>query len=133
MATIFSKIIEGEIPSVNIYEDEVCVVILDISPVNKGHALVIARDEYETLLDCPDETLNHMMQVSKRVVQKLTEVLNIDGYNILINNKPASGQEVPHLHIHIIPRFTNDGKSPIAQKETYGEMEMVELGKKLQL
>ncbi|MCF7953979.1 MAG: HIT domain-containing protein, partial [Spirochaetales bacterium] len=48
MATIFSKIIEGEIPSVNIYEDEVCVVILDISPVNKGHALVIARDEYET-------------------------------------------------------------------------------------
>jgi len=133
MATIFSKIIDGEIPSVNLYEDETCIVILDISPVNKGHALVIARDEFETLLDCPDEIINHLMQVAKRVVRRMEEVLRIDGYNILINNRPASGQEVPHLHIHVIPRFKGDGKSPIAQKEQYDEMEIVELGKKLKL
>ena len=133
MATLFTKIINKEIPSVTIYEDAECVVILDLFPINKGHALVIAREEYETISDCPDEKLAHLMSVAKKVAKKMEAVLDIDGYNIMINNRPASGQEVPHLHVHVIPRYAEDGKTPKMSKESYEEGEMEAFGKKISL
>ncbi len=132
MATVFTKIIDGEIPSVKIHEDDRCIVILDISPINKGHALVIAKAEYVTITDCPDDELSHYMKVAKTVAAKMEEVLGIDGFNIMINNRPASGQEVPHLHIHVIPRFKRDGKTPPLKKESYDdEQQMIEFGRRL--
>ena len=133
MGTLFTKIIQNEIPSVKIYEDDICIAILDITPVNKGHALVIAKKEYETLLECPDEILSHLITTAKRLAAGMKKKLNFDGFNIMINNGAASGQEVPHLHIHIIPRFKNDGKTPSMHKEHYSEHEMEELGRILSI
>ncbi len=124
MATLFTRILNKQIPAEMLYEDDQCMVILDIAPVNKGHALVISRNEYETIGDCPDEELAHLMAVVKRTAAQLEEQLGADGYNVLINNRPPSGQEVPHLHIHVIPRFSGDGKSPLFRKERYSEGEM---------
>ncbi len=112
MATIFTRIINGEIPSVSLHEDDRSFVILDISPINKGHALVISKHEYETILDCPEAELAYLMSIARKTASRMKEVLKCDGFNIMINNGPASGQEVPHLHIHIIPRYTGDGKTP---------------------
>ena len=94
MATIFEKIRDGLIPSVKIYDDDLCFVILDLSPVNKGHALVIAKECAPTMTDVNNETLHHMIDVAKLVDKKMREVLKADGTNVIINNGPASGQEV---------------------------------------
>lgn len=131
METIFTKIINGDIPSTKVHEDDQCVVILDIAPVNKGHALIISRAPYPTMEDCPVETLAHMMSIAQRLGRAMRDSLGAEATNIVINNGPAAGQEVPHLHIHVIPRYQEDGKRFIPAKEKYGEGEIDIYGKKL--
>ncbi len=126
MASVFEMIINGEIPSQKLYEDDICLVILDINPVHKGHSLVISKGVYPTIDECPQDELNHMFSVVKKVNLKLKEKLNCDGSNIIINNGKASGQEVPHLHIHVIPRFNNDGQTFGFSKEQYNGDEIQE-------
>lgn len=133
MDTIFTKIRDGEIPSVKLYSDDICFVILDINPARKGHSLVIANEPYKNIAECPEEVLKHMISVAKKVEAKITEKLHCDGSNILINNNPASGQEVPHLHIHVIPRYNNDGQKFGFEHEKYADGEMAEFGKLLSL
>jgi histidine triad (HIT) family protein len=133
METLFTKIEKGEIPSVKIYEDDLCFVIMDINPVVKGHALVISRKPYESMAQCPDEVLAHLIQVAKRVDQKQREVLKSQGSNVFINNDPASGQEVPHIHVHVVPRYENDGRKYFALHDKYEDGEMQKIGEKLKL
>jgi histidine triad (HIT) family protein len=133
METIFSKIISGEIPATLLHSDKYCIAILDIAPVNKGHALVISRTPYETIGACPSELLGHMMDIARKLDGRMRSELHADATNIVINNGPAAGQEVPHLHIHIIPRFVDDGKRFVPEKVSYGENEMAEYGRKLAL
>ncbi len=104
---IFCKIIKGEMPCYKIYEDEDFLVFLDIMPVNKGHTLVISKQHYETIIDTPDELLEKMINIMKKVTKALKQ--DCDGVNIAQNNFKASGQLVPHIHFHIIPRFESDG------------------------
>ncbi|MDD2232082.1 MAG: HIT family protein [Sphaerochaetaceae bacterium] len=131
--TVFSKIIKGELPSVRLYEDEICIVILDINPVAKGHSLVICKQVIPTVEDTPDSILSHMILVTKKVDSKLREVLHCDATNILINNGPAAGQDVPQLHIHVIPRYHGDRTKMPIPHEKYADGEMADLGKKLAL
>jgi len=133
METIFTKIINGDIPSTKLYEDELCVAILDIAPVNKGHALVISRQPYPTIGECPLDLIGHMMKIVQRLDQMMRTALGADATNIVINNGAAAGQEVPHLHIHVIPRYTEDGKRIIPLKESYKEDEITIYGEKLSL
>lgn len=133
METIFSRIIAGELPAVKLFEDDLCIAILDIDPVKKGHSLIIAKKPYPTITQCPDEVLSHLMKVAKQLDGKMRKALSCDGTNILINNGPAAGQEVPHLHIHVIPRYDNDGQKFGFSKEVYAEGEMVNYGKRLLL
>lgn len=133
METIFTKIEQGTIPSTKIYEDELCFVIMDINPVKKGHCLVIARGVYPNIGSCPDETLSHMILVAKRIEARQREVLGNQGSNIIINSDPASGQEVPHIHIHVIPRFEGDGRKHFQEHDKYQDGEMQEIGTKLRL
>ena len=133
METLFTKIAKGQIPSTKLYEDNLCFVIMDINPVKKGHSLVIAREPYPNIASCPDEVLMHMLLVAKKVEAKQREVLGNQGSNIIINNDPASGQEVPHIHIHVIPRFDGDGRRHFQEHDKYAEGEMQELGRKLSL
>lgn len=132
METIFTKIRDGAIPSVKLHQDELCFVILDINPVNKGHLLVITNECYPTLADCPEATLAHLMSVVKRADLRLRQVLACDATNIVINNGKESGQEVSHLHIHVIPRYKDDQKHLHLPKEQYEEGEMQRLGRRLE-
>lgn len=131
METLFSKIEKGEIPSTKVYEDELCFVILDINPVKKGHCLVISRGIYKNVGSCPDEVLSHMILVAKKVEQRQRQVLGNEGSNLIINSDPASGQEVPHLHIHVIPRFEGDGRRHFQEHDSYAEGEMATFGNRL--
>ncbi len=134
MATVFELIRDNKIPSVKTYEDDLCFVILDLSPVNKGHSLVISKEPEPTFDAVDSDTLHHMIDVAKKVDAKMRSALHADGTNIVINNGPASGQEVPHLHIHVIPRFDGDGKTFVfPSKEKYSDGEMEKYGELLKL
>ena len=133
METLFTKIRQGVIPSTKIYEDDICFVILDINPVKKGHSLVIANEPYPNIASCPDDVLAHMMAVAKKIDARQREVLGSEGSNIIINNDPASGQEVPHIHIHVIPRYLGDGRKHFQDHDVYADCEMAQIGARLRL
>ena len=106
---VLCKIVNNEIPSTKIYEDKDILVMLDIRPATKqgGHTLVITKKHYELITDVPDELLNKLNLVIKRVSGALLKFGK--GLNILLNNKKIAGQAIPHVHFHLIPRFENDG------------------------
>jgi len=106
---IFCKMIAGQIPVTKIYEDEVVLAFLDIGPVSDGHTLVIPRQHFEKLHDCPAEFLGQVASRLGKVAKAVAAGMNSQGYNLLCNNGRAAGQLVEHLHFHIIPRNTGDG------------------------
>ena len=107
---IFCKIAAGEIPSATLYEDDDFRVILDLGPASKGHALILPKNHYRNLYDIDDEVASKAILLAKKMITKLTDVLNCDGYNIVQNNEEAAGQTVFHFHMHLIPRYENDGQ-----------------------
>ena len=113
MPCIFCSIARKELPAQVVYENEDMIAFLDIHPRAPGHCLVIPKHHYETLLEAPERSLCPLFQGVKAVTGALHDVLRPDGFTIGINHGRASGQEVPHLHIHIIPRFRDDGGLPI--------------------
>jgi histidine triad (HIT) family protein len=106
MDCIFCKIAQGEIPSTTLYEDDDVRVILDINPLSLGHALVMPKAHYETILECPADLQAKLIQTAAAIGSKLEKNLHADGINILTNIRPGAGQSVPHAHIHVIPRYT---------------------------
>ena len=106
---IFCKLANGVFPTNSIYEDEYVKVILDAGPATKGHALVIPKEHYQDIFDIDETTLTNAIKVAKKVAARMVDVLKCDGVNIVQNNKEAAGQSVPHFHIHVIPRYKNDG------------------------
>ncbi|MBP6931453.1 MAG: HIT family protein [Candidatus Pacebacteria bacterium] len=106
---IFCKIINNEIPSSRIYEDENVFVCLDIHPVNIGHVLVISKNHFKNLYETPDEVVGKIFCMAKKIAITHKEKLKADGVNIHMNNDIAAGQVIFHTHVHIIPRYENDG------------------------
>lgn len=106
---IFCKIASKEIPADIFYEDENSIAFLDIKPINPGHALVIPKKHYADFFETPDEVLASISATAKRVGAVIKKIVNADAVNIGINNGAAAGQIIFHTHIHIIPRFENDG------------------------
>ena len=109
MDDLFSNIIAGTVPSARIYEDTLAVAFLDSNPNNKGHILVVPRQKFQNIFDGDAEIVAHMMKVAKIIAVAQKEALNCDGVNIVMNNGVAAGQEIFHAHLHVIPRYTNDG------------------------
>ena len=105
---IFCKIANGEIPSATIYEDTDFRVILDLSPASKGHALILPKEHYANLFELDDKVAAKVLPVAKKVVTKMKEVLDCDGYNLVQNNGEIAGQTVNHFHLHLIPRYEGD-------------------------
>ncbi|MBP3891024.1 MAG: HIT family protein [Solobacterium sp.] len=105
---IFCSIINHEIPSRVIYEDENVLSILDINPLSKGHTLVMPKKHVTDILDTDQETLDQVMHVTQKLAVEIMKKTNADGCNIVSNCKEAAGQSVDHLHFHIIPRYTGD-------------------------
>ncbi len=105
---IFCKIAAGEIPSATLYEDDDFRVILDLGPASKGHALLIPKEHYRNLYDLDDEKAAKVLPLAKKMISKMTDVLECDGYNIVQNNEECAGQTVFHFHMHMIPRYKGD-------------------------
>lgn len=106
---IFCKIAAGEIPSKTIYENEQFRVIMDISPATKGHALILPKEHYANLYEIPEEVAADAMKLAKKLAKKMTDALQCDGFNLIQNNGEVAGQTVFHFHMHLIPRYKNDG------------------------
>lgn len=102
---IFCKIVNKEIPSSCIYEDEFVMAFLDLSQVTKGHTLIVPKKHYNSFLDCDKETLAHLIKVAQNLANRLMERLNANGMNILSNANEIAGQSVFHFHMHLIPRY----------------------------
>lgn len=105
---VFCKIIRGEIASYKVYEDENSLAFLDINPHAKGHVVVIPKDHAETIFELNDEKIEKLSIAIKRTTEKINLVLQPEGYNIGWNHGKIGGQVVPHLHIHIFPRYSGD-------------------------
>ncbi len=106
---IFCKIIKGEIPNYTVYEDEHVLAFLDIHPHAKGHTIVVPKVHAENYFDLNEDLLEHLSLGIKRAMEKIDKVLSPDGYNVGWNQGEVAGQVVPHLHIHIMPRYEGDG------------------------
>ena len=124
--SIFEKIVNREIPATIVYEDEETLAFMDIGPIIKGHTLVIPKTCYDPITETPDDVVAHLMVVAKRIAAAQMKALGADGVNILQNNGKAAGQVVPHIHIHVIPRFTDDGHHWNWDAKSYESAEEVE-------
>ena len=117
---VFCAIAAGEIPSFKVYEDDLVLAYLDISPFTEGHTLVIPKVHSEGLLDTPVAELGEIMARVQKVAAHIKGTLPCDGFNILQNNGEAAGQTVKHLHFHIVPRV---GNGAISFENHKGDME----------
>jgi len=132
MDCIFCKIANKEIPATVLYDDDDVLVFMDIGPIIKGHALVISKQHYDPVTETPDEILAKLHLIAKRIAQAQVNGLGADGVNIIQNNGKASGQEVPHIHVHVIPRFDDDGHHWNWNAKTYENFdEMAGLASKM--
>lgn len=106
MDCLFCKIINNEIPSYKIYEDDVVIAFLDINPDSVGHTLVIPKKHYLDLDDIDIDTLKHIMNVAKKLKKRIEEKLNCNGLTLIQNNGDI--QEVKHFHLHLKPFYKNN-------------------------
>ncbi len=105
---LFEQIVTGKIPSYKVYEDELIFAFLDIFPASPGHTLIIPKKRYEFLHEVPDETAAAIGRVLPRLAKAVIKVTGAEAYNIIANNGVPAGQVVPHVHFHIIPKFSKD-------------------------
>ena len=107
---IFCKIAAGEIPSETIYEDDSYRVILDLGPAARGHALILPKEHYADVFSLPEQQAGEVFKLAKTMAQKMKAALHCDGFNIVQNNGEVAGQTVFHFHMHLIPRYEDDGQ-----------------------
>jgi histidine triad (HIT) family protein len=128
MDCVFCKIINGQIPSEKIYEDENFFVILDINPINKGHLLVLPKKHYTDLFDMDDTVLSKILAVIKKLANDLKTGIKASGINVIQNNGKDAGQIIFHSHFHIIPRFAGDGINIGMVHGKYADGELAKYG-----
>lgn len=128
---IFCKIAAGDIPSVNVYEDDDYKVILDISPAAKGHIIIIPKNHGENIFELSEEEASKVFVLASKIGKALVDELKCDGLNILQNNGEAAGQTVFHFHMHLIPRFKNDNVTITWSSMKYQDGEMNQLAKSI--
>lgn len=107
---VFCKIVSGEYTSSNIYEDDSILAFMDIQPVNEGHILIIPKIHVELIADLDDETSAKMIKLANSINNALRKSgVKLEGVNYFLADGEAAGQEVFHTHLHLIPRFKDDG------------------------
>ena len=106
---IFCAIASGKLDSFKIYEDDDILAFLDVGPLSDGHTLVIPKQHFEKIHQCPDAVLGRIFSKIGIIAKAVFVAMDSDGYNVLCNNGRAAGQLVEHLHFHIVPRNENDG------------------------
>ena len=124
---IFCKIIKKEIPSRILYEDDDFIIILDNGPATRGHAILIPKEHFENIFTMNEEIASKLFPVIIKVSNAMKKVLNCDGLNLLQNNGRQAGQTVFHFHLHLIPRYKEDGVSFQWDSKEYNEEEYTTL------
>jgi len=107
---VFCKIRDGEIPSLKVFEDDRTLAFMDVNPLNSGHCLVITRAHAPTIYEANVQDLQAAMATAQRVALAIRDGLKPDGLNLVQANGAAAFQSVAHFHLHLIPRWNNDGK-----------------------
>jgi histidine triad (HIT) family protein len=120
METVFTKILKGEIPAVKIYEDDLVFAFMDAGQVNPGHVLVATTTPYETIMAADEASAIALMALAQRVAKAVQLAFEPHGITLLQANKPAGWQTVPHLHMHVLPRYENDGVGLVWPKKDPG-------------
>lgn len=110
MDCIFCKISKKEIPASIVYEDKEVISFMDIQPINQGHVLVVPKSHKKLIIELNDDLVSHLFKVGKEINNKIRKSgIKCEGINLLLADGEAAGQEVFHSHLHVIPRFKNDG------------------------
>ena len=130
MASIFTKIIQGEIPCEKIIETDSEIAFLDIMPCAEGHTLVIPKLEVKRLEDLPESEALSLMRTMQHVAKAVNAAFDGIDYNLILNNGANAGQEVEHVHFHVLPRPQGSSR-PFHQRVKYAEGEMQEVGAKI--
>ncbi|WP_200532033.1 HIT family protein [Halorubrum sp. LN27] len=110
---IFCSIVDGDIPARTVHETDDVLAFLDASPLARGHTLVIPKSHAQHVGDLDDGLANDLFAAVTELTPRVQAAVDADGANVGINDGEAAGQEVPHVHIHIIPRFEGDGGAPL--------------------
>ncbi len=107
---IFCDILSGKAPAAFVYKDEICAAFMDIRPANPGHVLVVPYQHTSLLSELDPHIAGHTFQVGARIDQALRESgIRCEDVNMFVADGPAAGQEIPHFHLHVFPRFNGDG------------------------
>ena len=125
---IFCKIVRGEIPAEKIYEDDLVLAFLDINPVNHGHVMVVPKEHHRWFYDVPDDILSHLIIKSKKLVLAIKKALKADYVGLSV-----VGIDIPHFHLHLIPRWLDDGMSAFWPTKKYEEGQMKEYANKIKM
>ncbi|AKJ65448.1 HIT family protein [Kiritimatiella glycovorans] len=129
---IFCRIVRREIPAEIVWEDEALLAFMDIGPIIRGHTLVIPKVHHDPIEDTPDEIVAALFRSAKRIAAAQRESLGAEGINIIQNNGRCSGQAVFHIHVHVIPRYSDDGHHWNWDAKSYGDpSEMADLADKI--
>ncbi len=128
---LFCNIIDGNISSNKIFEDDKCLAVLDINPATKGHTLLFPKTHFQFSNQVPEELVGHLFVVANKISEKLFEILKVDGTSIYLGNGQIAGQNVPHVMIHIIPRFEKDNVSIGWKGIKIADSEMIKLREEL--
>jgi histidine triad (HIT) family protein len=107
--SVFTRIVNGEIPAAKVYEDEHTIAFMDAGQVNPGHVIVATKKQLETILDLDDELAAALFRTAARVARAVERAFKPEGITVLQANKPAGWQTVPHVHLHVLPRHRGDG------------------------
>ncbi|MBU4257375.1 HIT family protein [Patescibacteria group bacterium] len=131
MDCIFCKIIAGDLPSYKVYEDDKVCAFLDVLPIHPGHTIIVPKIHVSDVEGLDDGELCAMVTVMKKIGKAVMEGLGVKGYSILLDNKDAANQHVPHVHFHLVPRKEGDGLGRWPQSG-YSEGEAEECLKQIQ-
>jgi histidine triad (HIT) family protein len=131
--TIFTRILRREIPAAIVYEDDVTFAFMDAGQLNPGHVLVATREPFETLLDLDEGTAAALFRTVHRVAKAVEAAFEPEGLTILQANKPAGWQTVPHVHVHVLPRYSNDGVGLVWPRKDPSLDELRRIAEKIRL
>jgi histidine triad (HIT) family protein len=130
-ACIFCKIVHRQAPSSIIYEDDAVIVFLDIRPLNMGHTLVIPKAHYVDIFDIPEDLLSQVHLIAKQVSFAVKKATRANGISIIQQSGKAAGQDIFHMHVHVVPRFEGQKLPPFSELKEIERAKIDEMAKKI--
>jgi histidine triad (HIT) family protein len=133
MFTVFEKLLNGDLPCAKVYEDERIFAFMDAGQVNDGHVIVASKLPFETLMDMDEDTAAAMMRAAWRIARAVEAEFKPQGITVLQCNRPAGWQTVPHVHMHVLPRYEGDGATLGWPRREPGMERLRELASRIRL